>query len=409
MKNVRLNLAFLSVAFLTLYVLFFVAASYSRVELLKFGSNVVAILLTLLLLSLMVSYCKGDYLKSGRGYYLAYFLFVVVVLLSVAENRAWGDQANVADTAKIVLAPLFYIIALNSGADGELPSSFALKLLIGCLAIPLLLGLLEYGGVLPPLGERMFSVFSNKNNASLFAIALIGLYAFVYRNEAVANFLAVSVCLIFGSIGILIATCVAFLIIYRFSLKLLAAGFLAALVVGVVVLMGLENVERIQNVLGAIFAVEFSEIVGLSYGEIVAITGSSDVSFFFRIKHWVEIFDIFSADPAKWILGYGIGASKTLTSAGLVPHNDYLRLLFECGFAGLALFVLMIFHALRSINIDYKALSFIVVIFYFSTENIVNNYVAMWLVFFMTGLLALRKRNEEVSELKGGGFEGLTG
>lgn len=408
MKHIPKNLPFLSVALLTLYVLFFVVASYSRNDSLKLGANVVAVCFTLFLLFFTLNSCKGSLLKAGRGYYLNYGLFFIVVFLSGVENGVWGDSANVADAAKIVFAPMFYIIALNSQSSGDLVPSVALKIAIACLVIPLLLGVVEYIGFLPRLGERMFSVFSNKNNASLFAISLIGLYAFAYNREIGANLLTFSVCLIFGSIGILAATCMSFFVIYRLSLKLILVAILAVISVGVVVLLGLENVGRVQEVVGAILAVEFSDIVELSYGEIVAITGTSDVSFFFRIKHWAEIVEIFAADPSKWVLGYGIGASKMLTTAGLVPHNDYLRILFECGFAGLVLFVSMMVQILRSIDLDYRALSFVVVLFYFFSENILNNYVAMWLVFYMAGLLALRRWNERV-RIEGEGFEGAAG
>jgi hypothetical protein len=70
----------------------------------------------------------------------------------------------------------------------------------------------------------------------------------------------------------------------------------------------------------------------MSFKELVILTGTTDLSGFFRVIHWADIWGVYSSSSFGTLLfGYGIGRTPDLTILKLVPHNECLRILAEYG------------------------------------------------------------------------------
>ena len=68
---------------------------------------------------------------------------------------------------------------------------------------------------------------------------------------------------------------------------------------------------------------------------------------------------------ATTLVGFGVGASVELTPMGMVPHNDYLRLFFECGLFVFISFVSLIGHMNRNIGLNFRLIPFFTISLYF--------------------------------------------
>jgi len=130
----------------------------------------------------------------------------------------------------------------------------------------------------------------------------------------------------------------------------------------------------------------------MSYGELTQVMGSSDVSFFFRITHWAELLEKYSNGSLDTMLfGNGVGSSARMTTAGLVPHNDYLRYLFECGLFAFLGFLILNLRIIKDAGSSYVAIPVITIVIYFFSENLINNFLAMMLFYFLAGFVIAQK------------------
>ncbi|BCL39487.1 O-antigen ligase family protein [Nostoc sp. MS1] len=68
----------------------------------------------------------------------------------------------------------------------------------------------------------------------------------------------------------------------------------------------------------------------------ILLSYSDSNSFNWRIAQWYELITAWQQYP---ILGYGLGATKSITSNGLDAHNDYVRALVEGGIIGFCSFL----------------------------------------------------------------------
>lgn len=259
--------------------------------------------------------------------------------------------------------------------------------------------------VLAPFGSRVhdaagtghvaFSYFQTRNAAVIYYTGvLFHLYPLLGR---AALPLQLGSAMAFGKIGAIVASLGAFtlcsLSARREALVVLPLGL------GVVVLgMGMGLLDRPLAVLGGFLAnvaeLGPARISAMSYAEIVTLSGSRDVSAYFRIKHWAEIWQIYAqGSPGQILFGFGPGQSKAVTLQHLVPHNDYLRILAEFGAVNFGCFLMLIVIALRGLPEAPLASLFMVYVFYSVSENLLDNFAALALLFGGAGLYA-RERGE---------------
>ncbi|SFN67143.1 hypothetical protein SAMN05428984_0068 [Sphingomonas sp. OK281] len=266
-------------------------------------------------------------------------------------------------------------------------SSAAVLLIIPLILLPI--GSRVYTGS-TVLEEASFSYFQTRNAATIYFTALI------FCLVPILGWLAIPIqmlsCLLLGKIGPMLASSAA-VAVWNIRPNLASLGVLVggAVIGAVAYFIGL--LQRAVDVIGPLYRDLFllgPTVIGLmSYGEIVRRAGSTDVSGYFRIKHWVEIWQIYSSAGLDHILfGYGPGQSKLITTALLVPHNDYLRVLVEFGVFNLICFLtLLIIIILRLPSKITKSL-FTVYVIYSFTDNMIDNFSSMVLLFAGAGLYA---------------------
>lgn len=64
-----------------------------------------------------------------------------------------------------------------------------------------------------------------------------------------------------------------------------------------------------------------------------------------RTRAWADVVSaFFESNPVNQLVGHGFGATKDVTFNGLVAHNSYLELLYNCGILGLLSYLAIILH-----------------------------------------------------------------
>jgi hypothetical protein len=229
-------------------------------------------------------------------------------------------------------------------------------------------------------------------SAMLFAIApLYGNYVILLQfiNAAVMN-----------KIGAIVATVVAVGMWVVFPLR--RESIIGLILVGIAGVIALV-LGAFDRAIGAfeglmfVYRLDPSTVASMSYKELVHLTGSTDLSGFFRLIHWTNIWDLYSdGGVGTWLLGYGPGQTVPLTYAELVPHNDYLRILAEYGVINLMIFAGFLVHVRRGLATGGTQVLFIVLCVYFFSENLLDNFTSMALYFAYAGRAAAASDGEAV-------------
>jgi O-antigen ligase len=388
------------------YVVLLCAVALAQSGALKAMANAFAVLLFLVLVSTAMTLRKES--RQLAGFTSALFIYYTAIAASVIVTPTY---ASVATVLKLTMAPAFFLIggAYEANRASWTWESREARMLFWAMAILPLLVLawqISVGtvgiGAQPALSQSedgaAFGIFANRNNAALYAVSLLALYN-VLSGRPVKNVLFILVlCAAFGTLGVLVAAIAALTVAVggRGAVKGL---ILAGLALGLAYLMMPEapGLKRITPVVQSLFLLYEGSIDlrTVSFGQLVEMLGTTDLSFLFRLKHWLNLWDLYAGASAyEWLFGVGIGSSVPLTVIGLVPHNDYLRLLFECGILGFAGFVAMIGTIVWQCGRRWESVPLFIVSFYFISENLVNNYLAMAIFYFCAGSLATRMAEE---------------
>lgn len=242
------------------------------------------------------------------------------------------------------------------------------------------------------MAEASFSFFQTRNAATIYFTALAFCLARALGWFAIP--LQMGACLLMGKVGPTVASGVAITAWnVRPNISSLAALVGLAIVGIIAYFVGL--LQRAIDVIGPLYRdllqLGPTKISMMSYADIVTSAGSTDVSGYFRIKHWLEIWQLFSNSGLEHILfGYGPGQSKFITTARLVPHNDYLRILVEFGVLNLLSFVSLIFIILFQLPDKITRSLFTVYVFYSFTDNMIDNFSSMMMLYAGAGLYVRR-------------------
>jgi O-antigen ligase len=381
------------------YVVLLCAAALTQSGAVKAMANAFAVVLFLVLASAAAILPRESRRLAGFASMLGVYYAAIVASVVVTPG-----YLNIADVLKLAMAPAFFLIggAYEVNRPTWAWESREARMLFWALAIlPLLvlaaqigMGTVDFAGHAAAEDGANFGIFANRNNAALYAVSLLALYN-VLSGRPFKNVLFIlALCAAFGTLGVLVAAVAAITVAVgtRRALKGLA---LACVAVGLAYLVMPEApvLRRITPVVASLTLIADGglDVQTVSYGQLVELLGTADLSFLFRIKHWLNLAELYrNASAYEWLFGLGIGSSVQLSSIGLVPHNDYLRMWFECGILGLAGFAGMIGVIAYQCGRRWESVPLFIIAFYFISENLVNNYLAMAIFYFCAGTLATR-------------------
>ena len=235
-----------------------------------------------------------------------------------------------------------------------------------------------------------FSYFANANQATLYFSALIFSMAGMLGARAILlQFVNVA---LMNKVGVAVATLVA--ICLWIAIPLRRESIIGLIVFAVVAAVAFwvgafERVLATLNSMSLLIDLGPDYVSRMSFRRLVELTGTTDLSGFFRIIHWANIWDIYSSTSLMTkLFGYGIGQSQYLTVLQFVPHNDYLRILAEYGFLNLAIFACFLLHVLLNLKAGHTKILFMVLLIYFFSENLIDHFSSMTLYFTYAGRFA---------------------
>lgn len=385
-------------AAVTVYLSLLVVHYFDKSEVTKLVSNGVAFSIFACLVPRLFS--SSGRLVLHKHYVLALGLLIFGMLFSGVVNIG---QTEFADYLKMTIGPLFFVIGYRSSHINEFRGTARRQMLFlttVIFALPVMIAVGEAAGWGAQFQDgQSVSIFSNRNNAALYAIVLSILFMILNMRLRWLVVYLLAVAVLFGTLGVLLA------VILSIALVHLAKGrfiylvtFSSLLLVSMIFMPDLPVIDRLSSLhagLSHLFSSgEIWRVSDMSYGELSQVMGgSSDVSFFFRIKHWSELIGMYLNGSLEQIFfGHGVGSSVRDTSLSLVPHNDYLRYLYECGLLAFIGFLFLNLRIVKDMGSSYIAVPFLTVTLYFFSENLINNFLAMMLYFFLAGFLIARKK-----------------
>ncbi len=291
------------------------------------------------------------------------------------------DALNSTDIVKFYSLFLFYGVGRY-----VLATHFMSKWLAGALAIVTALGIFGTTRIYDP--ATAFSYFPNANTATLYVSAVLFTLGPIMGSRTVL--IQVVQVIFFQKIGSILATAISLTWVYLFNLKSRSILLVAALLAAGLGALQFGLLDRFSSVLYALVN-DLSElgiegVSRMSYDEIIARQNSTDLSGYFRVKHWVEILNIYiNSGPLTHAFGYGPGMTPYFTSSGLVPHNDYLRVFVEFGYLNFFLFLILNVHAYFSLIDKATRVIFLAVLIYYFSENLIDNYASMLMLYMAAG------------------------
>ncbi len=319
---------------------------------------------------------------SASGIFLA--VSATAILLSIIAN---AGNSSLTDALKYLSLYIFYA----AGCQNRTPlRSVELYCLYALAALPI--AFMAFGT--SKIWERPdipFGYLPNANIAVLHFSALLFAAASVFGDRVI--FLQLLNAVFMNKIGAIVATLISIAMwttvrLRRESVLSAAAVLIPVIVIGVAAYQ-LGAFDRALTALdGLVFVLRLDprSLVSMSYQNLVLLTGSTDLSGFFRLIHWSNIWDIYSSGSAgTWIFGYGPGQTPALTYAELVPHNDYLRIFAEYGPINFVIFACFLVHIQRALETRSAKVLFGVLCIYFFSENLLDDFTSMTLFFAYAG------------------------
>lgn len=334
----------------------------------------------------LIVYSIRTILRAPRADAASRIFLLAAVVMTVLSLICNSKVASVADGLKYLSIYVFY--AAGRACGGQI-RPIELRCVYALGALPLIFLVTSSSKVFA--GESFFSeVFAylpNANTAVLYFSALLFAVAQLYGDRIIL-FQFVNA-LLMNRIGAVLSTVVAVCLWIAFPLR--RESIIGFFVVGGAGLIGFllgafdRAIGAIDNLL-LVVSIEPSQISSMSFAKLVQLTGSTDLSAFFRLIHWSNVLDLYSTGGIGTLLfGYGAGQTAILTYAALVPHNDYLRILAEYGPFNLIIFVNFLLYIRSGLTTGATTVLFVVLCIYFFSENLLDNFTSMAIYFAYAG------------------------
>jgi hypothetical protein len=353
-----------------------------------FGNAVGVALIAYSILSILQARNRES---AGRAFLL---LACTAVLPSVLYNL---PEISLADVLKYLSVYIFYAAGRCTTGPFVRRELGALYVLAALPVVFMLVGSSKVY-VVEPIGDPSIGYLPNPNTAVLYFSAVL-FAASPFLGNSVILLQLVNAALM-NKIGAVLATVVA--IGLWLAVPLRKESIIGALVVAALAAIALwvgafDRAIAAVDTLVVVFSVDPRSVLKMSYAELVGLTGSTDLSGFFRLIHWANIWDLYTRGGiGTWLFGYGAGQTQVLTFAGLVPHNDYLRVLAEYGVFSLIIFVCFLQHIRSGLRTGASQVLFLVLCIYLFSENLVDNFTSMALFFGYAGRLTAMHRLSDV-------------
>ena len=115
------------------------------------------------------------------------------------------------------------------------------------------------------------------------------------------------------------------------------------------------------------------------FGDQAQLTGQGSTSALWRLMHWRDAVRLYNDGTfMQHLFGYGVGSSEPML--GLLPHNEYLRVLLEQGLFGFILVLYVWGRMIRRAPMDVQWVGIAFAIYSFSENNLDNFPVMSMLV-----------------------------
>jgi hypothetical protein len=341
----------------------------------------------------LIAYSVRTIFRAPRADTASRVFLTVAAVMTVLSLICNLKVASIADGSKYLSIYVFY--AAGRACGGQIrPIELRCVYVLG--ALPLIFLVTSSSKVFA--GESFFSeVFAylpNANTAVLYFSALLFAVAQLYGDRIIL-FQFINA-LLMNRIGAVLSTVVAVCLWVAFPLR--RESIIGLFVVGGVGFIGFllgafdRAIGAIDN-LWLVFSIEPSQVSSMSFAELVQLTGSTDLSAFFRLIHWSNVLDLYlSGGIGTLLVGYGAGQTATLTYATLVPHNDYLRILAEYGPFNLTIFVSFLLYIRSGLTTGATKVLFVVLCIYFFSENLLDNFTSMAIYFAYAGRFTAASR-----------------
>lgn len=309
--------------------------------------------------------------------------FLIVSLAFCTRNPS--IPTALADWLRNLGCLVLYAVVATALLDKRKPET-VVKVMLFSAVVPLVVGFYQkatgIGFFSPPAYRRIYGTFFHPNPYGLYlSIVIVLTYCLLH----VKHKLLVSV----GLVLLLFCSAVSLLLTY-------SRGAWIALLVSVAVVAILTRWRSALAGVGAIVLIVASAPQVIQRFEDVA-GASRQGSFWWRVQLWKKMVSLIGSHA---FFGHGLG-SFYYFSQGWAAHNDYLRLAFETGVTGLALYICSIIsigvftlrHMSKQVEPFRRVVSvaFVGVLAGFLVASTVDNVVMMpvlqWYFWGLAGLV----------------------
>lgn len=371
---------------LCIYVVFVVFGSLTEMHILNVLGSIPLILVTLL--------------KSGH-HILGHVRdrsvkFALLILVTIAFSALLNIQTiQFTDMSKYVIIYVFYILMFSLRYKPVYESDLR-RYFITIIYVLIFLSFALGKNIELSEPDRLSGIFVNPNNFALIGLSLL---FFIDENNdgrlfyCLIHLTIVIVLLFSGTLGAMLGYTIACMYKYWKKLAKFKYLYIGLFAVGVLAIFAFPeyalNIYPLNRMTLQIAAIQdqihnIFDGNKINYGYLLIKYGPEALSGIWRLEHWAEVVrEIVNSDAIRMVFGYGAGSSHVALKA--LPHNEYMRVLFEQGVVGFSLniaFFVTIWA--RTLN-QCKYIILIFFIFSFTENNLDNFlYMALFMMFLAT-------------------------
>jgi hypothetical protein len=332
------------------------------------------------------------------------FLFSALTSLILAGYIVNYGVFDLEVSLKYFGMPLYYCSGVVASRKAKLATSY-LDVIPAHIYILLLLPIIVYVLDIVFFGDtfvvegRSVSIFWNRNSTVFYSV--VASFSILLSIKLRRFFLGyiIIVVVLYNTIGAFIGLGLAFIIqsVRRYKIKSL---LYLVIITSIIVIVGKAGIYykvpivtraygMFQNLQYVSTSSSITSIEKTNYLDLMAKTESTETSFLFRIKHWAEIIRMYTnSNIEQKFFGLGIESIKKHSSREIRAHNDYLRTFAELGPIYFLFFLYFNFLAIKRIAHSMAFFPSVIVLFYYFTENLIDNFIAISMFYYFLGLFS---------------------